>query len=320
MATKEFRAAQDRVLDRFGVDAASRFVDVAVSAGRAHVLVSGQGPAVVMLNGVGTPAAMWAPLMAKLKGFTLYAVDLPGFGLTDTTSKLAFGHRSFAVRFLDEVLDGLGLAEAAFVGNSLGSLWTLWLALDRPDRVVSMSHVGCPAIVAGTTAPLPMRLMSVPALARVLSKLDPPSPKQVTRLSKMVHQHPLVPEIADVLLATERLPACEEVFQPTLHTLLRLRGPRPDMVLDGDDLARITQPTQLIWGKDDPFGSQAQGKRIAAAFPNGAFHLVDGGHAPWLNNPDHIGQLVNQALTPTDQNHRLASGGRVRTGVATVSA
>ena len=224
MTTNEFRAAQDRVLERYGVDADSRFVDVAVLSGRAHVLVSGQGPPVVMLNGVGTPAAMWAPLMSQLKGFTLYAVDLPGFGLTDTTSKLADDYRSTAVRFLEEVLEGLGLTGAQFVGNSLGSLWTLWLALDSPNLIVSMSHVGCPAIVLDTSAPLPMRLMSAPTLAR------------------------------------------------------------------------IRQPTQLIWGKTDPFGTPTQGKRIAAALSNGVFHLVDGGHAPWLNNPDRVGQLVNDAL------------------------
>lgn len=296
MTTNEFRAAQDRVLERYGVDADSRFVDVAVLSGRAHVLVSGQGPPVVMLNGVGTPAAMWAPLMSQLKGFTLYAVDLPGFGLTDTTSKIADDYRSTAVRFLEEVLEGLGLTGAQFVGNSLGSLWTLWLALDSPDLIVSMSHVGCPAIVLDTSAPLPMRLMSAPTLARILTKLDPPSAKQVTRLSKMVGQYRLEPEIADVLLATERLAGCREVFQPTLHTLLRLRGPRPQMVLNADDLARIRQPTQLIWGKTDPFGTPTQGKRIAAALSNGVFHLVDGGHAPWLNNPDRVCQLVNDAL------------------------
>lgn len=294
MTIDEFRAAQDRTLERFDVEADSRFVDVAAVAGRAHVLVSGEGQPIVMVNGAGTPAAMWAPLMSKLSGFAIHAVDLPGFGLTDAHQDFVDDYRPLAVRFLEEVLDQLGLESAAFVGNSLGSLWTLWLAIDRPDLVISMSHIGCPAIVLGTTAPVPMRLMSVPTLARVLTRLDPPSPKQVTRLSKMVHQHPLDPAIAELLLATERLPGCEETFQPTLRTLLRLRGPRPEMVLNDTDLARLEHPTQLIWGRDDPFGSQAEGKRIAAALPNCTFQLVDGGHAPWLNNPDHIGHLTAQ--------------------------
>lgn len=85
MLDEAFRTAQSRMLERFGINFESRFVDVAVVSGRAQVLVSGRGPAVLMLNGIGSPAAMWAPLIARIEGFTLYAVDLPGYGLTDTT-------------------------------------------------------------------------------------------------------------------------------------------------------------------------------------------------------------------------------------------
>ena len=84
MSTEAFLRAQGAVLDRYGVAAEQRFVDVPGVGGRAHVLVAGEGPPVVMVNGLGNPAAMWAPLMARLDGYALLAVDLPGFGLTDT--------------------------------------------------------------------------------------------------------------------------------------------------------------------------------------------------------------------------------------------
>ena len=117
------------MLGRYGVQAESRFLGVPSVEGQAHVLVSGDGPAVVIINGIGIPAAMWAPLLAELDGFRLFAVDLPAYGLTDTTLGFASDLRRNAVRFLEEVLDGLGLEAAAFVANSLGSLWASWLAL-----------------------------------------------------------------------------------------------------------------------------------------------------------------------------------------------
>ena len=163
----------------------------------------------VMINGIGTRAAMWAPLMAELKGFTLCAVDLPGYGLTDTTPQLTDQYRSTAGCFLEQVLDGLRLDRAMFIANSLGSLWTTWLTIDQPERVLAMMHVGCPALLHGTSAPLPMRVLSVPALARAMMKIQPPSPRQVEQLTKMVRQHPVVPELAALLLATERLPGFE---------------------------------------------------------------------------------------------------------------
>lgn len=128
-ARQDFVEAQQRTLDRYGVEAEAVFVDAPSTGGRAHALIAGEGPPVVMLNGIGTPAAMFAPLMARLDGFRMFAVDLPGYGLTDTHERLAENLRDNAVRFLDEALEGLGLERPTVVANSLGSLWASWRTL-----------------------------------------------------------------------------------------------------------------------------------------------------------------------------------------------
>ena len=299
MPTSSFIEAQTSALSRYGVDAEERFVDVPTIDGRAHVIVAGEGPPVLMMNGIGTPAAMWAPLMAQLDGFTLYAVDLPAYGLTDTTADLTSNFRSMAVQFLDEVLDGLELNRPSFVANSLGSLWAMWLAIDRPGRVADLVHVGCPAIVLDTSAPLPMRLLSTRPLGRLMMKLQPPSARQVKQLSKMVNEHPLPPEIADLILATEQLPGFEATFLATLHKLVRLRGARPDMALTNDQLAQVTHPSLLIFGQDDPMGAASVGEQLAAALPHAELHIVDGGHAPWVHHAEQIGPLVSAFLSRT---------------------
>jgi len=299
MPAPSFTDAQRAALNRYGVDAEDRFVDVAVIEGRAHVLVAGEGPPVVIVNGIGTPAAMFAPLMAELEGVTMYAVDLPGYGLTDTTATLTDNFRATAVRFLEQVLDALGLDRPAFVTNSLGSLWATWLAIDQPERVAALVHVGWPAVMLDTSAPLPMRLLSVRGLGQLMMRIQPPSPRQVTQLSKIVKEHPLPPEIAELLLATENLPGFEPTFLATLHTLVSLRGARPQMALTADQLARVNQPSLLILGADDPMGAASDGERLNAVVPQTAVHIVDGGHAPWLHHADQIAPLVNTFLTDT---------------------
>lgn len=299
-ARQEFIDAQQRMLDRYRVEARSRFVDVPSVEGRAHVLVSGGGPPVVMLNGIGTPGAMWTPLMAELDGLRLFVVDLPGFGLTDGTERLSQDLRRGAVRFLEEVLDGLELPRPAFVANSLGSLWASWLALDRPERVARLVHVGCPALALGASAPLPMRVLSVRPLGRFLTWLQPPSPGQVEQLSKMVKEHPLVPELVDLLVATERLPGFRSTFLATLHALLRLRGSRPEMRLTAGQLARIGQRTLIFWGEEDPFGSPDLGAQMAATMPAAELHVVPGGHAPWLRQAERIGPVAGAFLQPLE--------------------
>jgi pimeloyl-ACP methyl ester carboxylesterase len=296
MLDEDFSAAQAAVLSRYDIVAEERWIEAPIVEGQAHVLVTGDGPPVVMLNGIGVPAAMWAPLMARLDGVTQYAVDLPGYGLTDTTPTFAGDPPTNAVQFLTEVLDGLGLDRPVVVANSLGSLWASWLAIDQPDRVSALVHIGCPAIVFDTSAPLPMRLLSIRPLGPLMMKLQPPSERQVEQLAKTVHEHPLSPEIARLILATERLDHFEDTFLAMLNRLLRLRGSRPELALTADQLARIHAPTLLVFASDDPMGAAPIGRRMDHVLTDAELHIVDGGHAPWLHHADQIAPLLTTFL------------------------
>lgn len=283
---------------RYGVNAAKRSVDL---GGRtARVLVVGEGPPVVMVNGAGTPAAMFAPLMAELEGWTLYAVDWPGHGLSGPDPKFASDLRENSVRFLVEVLDRLGLDQPAVIANSFGSWASTWLALDHPHRIRALVHLGCPAIALDTSAPLPMRLLSMRLPGRMMMKIQPPSPRQVRQLSKMVGEHPLEPEIAGVVLATECQPHFEASFVAIINALIRLRGSRPEQRLSEDHLAEVAQPTLLVFGTKDPFGAANVGERIAEAMPDAQLHVVEAGHAPWLRHHQMIGKLANEFLSAAE--------------------
>ena len=301
MLDQDFLQAQAVVLECHNVACKQQWVDTPIVDGRAHVLVTGQGPPVVLINGIGNPAAMWAPLVAYLDGFTRYAIDLPAYGLTDTTPRFVEDLRGNAVRFLTEALDGLGLERPVIVANSLGSLWASWLAIDQPDRVAGLAHIGCPAVVFETSAPLPMRLLSLRRLGRLMMRLQPPSERQVERLAKMVHEHPLPSEIADLILATERLDQFEDTFLATLNRLLRLRGNRLEMALTADHLARINVPTLLSFANDDPMGAVAVGQRMADVMTDVELHVTDGGHAPWVHHADQIAPALVTFLQRVSQ-------------------
>lgn len=304
----DFTRLEERMLARFGIAATARFVNA--GRGRARALVAGQGPPVVLVPGGGMPAAAWAPLMAELEGFRLYALDLPGFGLADRLPLGEGNLRARAPSFLEATLDGLGLERSAFVANSMGALWSFWLALDRPERVASIVAVGCPALIAGTSAPLPMRLMSVPPIGRLMMKLQPPSAKQVNRaLARIGTDLSTLPELRDLVVAMERLPSCGTAWLELLHAALRLRGARPEVALTPDQLSRVAQPVQLIWGEDDPFGSPTAGRRAAGMLPDAEFHLMRGGHHPFLPEAAGIAQFVIDFL----RRHAVDQAPRSRT-------
>lgn len=297
MAASEFEHAQEALFARYHLSVEHRFVEVPATNGRAHVMVCGDGPPVVLVIGGGAPGALWAPLMAELPGFTLYAVDRPGFGLTDPVAHSAGMLRRQAVEFLEQVLDGLELPNAAIVANSMGGLWSSWLSLDRPDRVTSMSQIGCAATMLGTSAPAPMRMLAVRGLGRLMMRLEPPSPRQTLRIMKRlgdpVHD---TPEIRDVMVACQRRGPYASTWLALLHATLRARGARPAIALGAAELARIRQPVQLIWGRDDPFGAPDVGEKASTILPNAELHVIEGGHVPWISHASQIGGLVTPFL------------------------
>jgi pimeloyl-ACP methyl ester carboxylesterase len=297
MSAEDFENAQRQVLAHFGVQAESCFVDIPAISGTAHVLVVGTGPPVVLFNGIGCPAAMWAPLMAELSGFRLYAIDRPGCGLTDAATAATATVRQQSVDFLAQALDRLDLECPAFVASSMGSLWSTWLALGMPERVAASVHIATPAFILGTSAPLPMRLMSIPALGRLLARVQPPSVQRMDRTAAMVHVDlHQEPEVRQVMVESEKLPGADTSFLSLLHACLRLRGARPEVALTAEQLSLLRQPVQLIWADDDPFGRVEVGQQAAEIIPDAEFHIVPGGHAPWVNAPKQVGRLARSFL------------------------
>jgi pimeloyl-ACP methyl ester carboxylesterase len=292
-AVEDFKAAQKVLLARCGVRAESRFVEAPAIRGRAHVLIAGEGPPLLLVIGGTIPAAFWAPLMSHLNGFSLHAVDLPGFGLTDAFTFRTETVRPTAVAFLEQVLDGLGLDAPPVLSQSMGSLWSTWLALDRPERVPAMVHVACTGFILGTSAPLPMRLLSVPPLGRLLLRMDRPSPKQADRIFAMVKEDVSeLPELRNMLVACERLPDYGEAMINLMHACLRLSGARREVALTAEQLSRVSCPVRMIWGEDDPFGPPEAGRRAAAILGDASLHTVPGGHGPWFRNPEQVASLA----------------------------
>jgi pimeloyl-ACP methyl ester carboxylesterase len=90
----------------------------------------GDGPALVLLHGIGASRAAWAPVLERLTTtHTVYAVDLPGFG---DSAPLGDGAVSSPRRLAEAVagaLDELGLETPHVAGHSLGG----WVALELAD-------------------------------------------------------------------------------------------------------------------------------------------------------------------------------------------
>jgi pimeloyl-ACP methyl ester carboxylesterase len=99
----------------------------------------GTGPAVVLVHGNVSSSLFFQPLMLGLPdGIRALAIDLRGFGDSETLPVDATrGLRDFADD-VASVLDALGTGPVHLVGWSMGGGVVLQLLLDRPDLVASL--------------------------------------------------------------------------------------------------------------------------------------------------------------------------------------
>lgn len=298
-AAAAFRLAERKAAAGFGLQLTERFVPIGTPVDSARLIEAGSGPPVLLVHGGGSNADAWLPLMAQLDGYRLIAVDRPGCGLTGGfIYTRGEDLRAHAVTFLDKAAEAAGPGPVDIIANSMGALWSLWLALDHPGRVRSLALLGCPACVVGTSAPFAMRLLSRPGLSRLLER---PATGQRMRQTLRMLGHPddlvdrMPPGMLDVSVAGANLPGAASSFRSLLWRALRLRGIRPDCALGADELRALKTRPLVVWGQHDPFGDHDAARRLAAA--TGADLAFAGtGHLPWLDDPEHVAALIRHHL------------------------
>jgi pimeloyl-ACP methyl ester carboxylesterase len=110
---------------------------IPTSQGETFVLAAGDPakPPVILLHGSMATSAMWLRTMDVLcSDHHVLAIDIIGDGGYSAPSRPWLASDAHA-KWLDDVLDGLSLGSAAFVGASLGGLLALDYAIRRPARV-----------------------------------------------------------------------------------------------------------------------------------------------------------------------------------------
>ena len=165
----ELRALYEEALLRLDLDHESRFVETRF--GRTHILVAGpeDAPPVLVLPGGNflNPLclAWFAPLASRYRVFAPDILGQPGRSAQHRLSPKGDEQALWTA----DVLDGLGLVEAAFVGVSYGAGLILRLAGYAPSRITRAALVSPAGIALG---PVPRMLRDV-MLPMLIYRLRP---------------------------------------------------------------------------------------------------------------------------------------------------
>lgn len=249
-------------------------------------LSAGEGPPLVLLHGAGDNALDWRWVLPELaRTHSVYAPDLPGSD--DSTKPAADYSPAFFERFVAAFADALGIGRATFVGNSLGGLIALRLALSEPARVGTLVLVDGAGL--GRAINPVFTSVNVPGLGEAAMPLwrTPVGAYQRAwgRAALLFARPWSAPrEWLAEQCRLARSPGYLEAHLTALRAQVAPGGQREVLL---DRLPLLEMPTLVVWGERDRVFPASQGKDAAARLREGSLELIpDCGHLPHIECPD----------------------------------
>ena len=274
---------------------------------RVRVQEVGAGSPVVFVHGASTAGTSWASLAARLDDFRCILIDRPGCGLSPTgTDGFADMSRlgAFADDLVVDVLDSLEVEVASVVGTSFGGYFALRAAAAHPGRITRLVLLGWSFGARVESTPLVMRIATRPLLGRLLTRI-PPTDLMVRSMLRQVGLRRAIENgrFGDVELAWFR-----SLFRDTdtmrneidaSPPIMTMRGFNADTLLPVELLNRVVAPTLLLWGDEDPMGGTAVADSFACLLADSTLEVMSRtGHAPWVDDPDHVAARLRDFLNP----------------------
>ncbi|MFJ9558490.1 alpha/beta fold hydrolase [Streptomyces fuscichromogenes] len=262
--------------------------------------IAGDGPALVLIHGIGDSSATWARLIPDLaRTHTVIAPDLLGHGESDKP-RADYSVAAYANGVRD-LLTTLGIESATLLGHSLGGGVAMQFAYQFPERTERLVLVSAGGV--GREVNPVLRLVSLPGAHLALSALRLPGMRlQVglaVRLLELLDTG-LGQDAPELLTLVDALPdeTSRNAFIRTLRAVVDWRGQVVTML----DRCYLTEgmPTMLLWGDRDSVVPVRHAHRAREAMPGARLEIFEGaGHFPFHADPARFVALVQEFTATT---------------------
>lgn len=257
----------------FSYDATKRELTTDKGVIRYHEAGSPDAPPLILLHGSGPGVTGWRNYRGNIDFFAqthrCYVVEFPGFGVSDAVQ----GHPvltagASVIRFMD----ALGIASAAMVGNSMGGVVGINLAIKFPDRVEKLVTIG--GVGPNLFSPSPSEGL------RLLQEFTdaPDRDKLVRWLNSMVFDRALV---TDELIEERWAAAINPDAQQTAQMMYGSAAfaMQQQFLANSDTppywamMHKVKCPTLLTWGLDDRVSPPDMSLAPLRLIPNAELHV-----------------------------------------------
>lgn len=257
----------------------------------------GEGDPIVLLHGITCSAASWNALIPRLaETHRVIVPDLPGHGHS-SRARGDYSLTSFALHVRD-LLAGLDVDRATFIGHSLGGGVTMQTAYAYPELVGRMVLVASGGL--GESVGLALRAATLPGAEWLLPLIFHRPGAHLARLLGRTITTPRLAGLHELAgsYATLSDSAARRAFVSIIRGVVDWSGQRIDAT------RRLTLaeevPTMIVWGDGDLLIPIGHGRRAARDLPVDRFEVFEGtGHWPHLEQPDAFLDVVDEFLRDT---------------------
>jgi pimeloyl-ACP methyl ester carboxylesterase len=243
------------------------------------------GTPIVMLHGMSTSADSFREIMHELAdSYWVIAPDIPGFGYSDNTSPYTIPH---LVEWLADLHWSLDLPPMTVLGHSFGGILATSFALAYGEQVERLLLLA-PAILSGGNYPELLKKVGIG-----LGLVDVGSAVSQSKL--LVKRQIKAPfydaEQFDEGLWERRLRdyelarASAAVLKATAFYNIRA------------SLDKVTHPTCLVWGENDPVVPPGDAEVLAEVMPDTkVYKLPECGHLPMVEQQEQFLAVARRFL------------------------
>ena len=232
---------------------------------------SSSRPPVILIHGAGSNHLCWPTEIRRLRGVTVYAIDLPGHGKSPGVAH----HRvsSYQAAIIDFIAQ-LGLNQAVLVGHSLGAAIGLQLALDHPQHVA-----GLVCISAAASFQIDPTFIDLFRLS------------QTQKQNLEILNHYFSPKYGKTQWYPNLLKSL-----PTVRNSLWYADLRATAHFDlREQLSQIFSPTLVLSGEEDPLVPISHATHLARQLPNARFKgFPRHGHLLMLEEPKGVAHEIQR--------------------------
>jgi len=252
-----------------------------------HYIKQGKGKPLILVHGFAGSTYTWRNLIPLLTDhYTIYALDVLGFGLSDKPPDGTYDMKSQG-NLLIGFMDALNLSSATLIGHSMGGVIIAYAALAAPSKVDALVMIEAGFYSGG--APSFLQYVFFP-LDRIMARqFYTKSFRKKFLLGSYYNKSIVTDEVVEAYMIPTRTPNALDAMAQMMSSV----GPQKYEGI----AENISQPTLVVWGEKVTGVRSQDAKRLNSEIEGSRLvYIKECGHYVQEEKPQELAKAIRNFL------------------------